>query len=129
MEKTVYITEEEREKCRKVIDVFEELYEIEDEDILLVDVGRYGFVKLQCYTASHGFEELDTYTDSNSLFEGLWEEWLSLNVFLLAREMQLADVLYDDLFNSQSLPGEKTTLQKRRVSLCKMNFAERKRSM
>ena len=55
MEKTVYITEEEREKCRKVIDVFEELYEIEDEDILLVDVGRYGFVKLQCYTASHGF--------------------------------------------------------------------------
>ena len=99
MEKTVYITEEEREKCRKVIDVFEELYEIEDEDILLVDVGRYGFVKLQCYTASHGFEELDTYTDSNSLFEGLWEEWLSLNVFLLAREMQLADVLYDDFFS------------------------------
>ena len=105
MEKTVYITEEEREKCRKVIDVFEELYEIEDEDILLVDVGRYGFVKLQCYTASHGFEELDIYTDSNSLFEGLWEEWLSLNVFLLAREMQLADVLYDDLFNN--LPKEK----------------------
>ena len=105
MEKTVYITEEEREKCRKVIDVFEELYEIEDEDILLVDVGRYGFVKLQCYTASHGFEELDAYTDSNSLFEGLWEEWLSLNVFLLAREMQLADVLYDDLFNN--LPKEK----------------------
>lgn len=72
---------------------------------MLVDVGRYGFVKLQCYTASHGFEELDTYTDSKSLFEGLWEEWLSLNVFLLAREMQLADVLYDDLFNN--LPKEK----------------------
>ena len=105
MEKTVYITEEEREKCRKVIDAFAELYEIEDEDILLVDVGRYGFVKLQCYTPSYGFEELDTYTDSHSLFEGLWEEWLSLNVFLLAREMQLADVLYDDLFNN--LPKEK----------------------
>ena len=105
MEKTVYITEEEREKCRKVIDAFEELYEIEDEDILLVDAGRYGFVKLQCYTASYGFEELDTYTGSNSLFEGLWEEWLNINVFLLAREMQLADVLYDDLFNN--LPKEK----------------------
>ena len=84
MEKQIYITEEEREKCRKVIDAFEELYEIEDEDILLVDVGRYGFVKLQCYTPLYGFEELDTYTDSNSLFEGLWEEWLNLNVFLLA---------------------------------------------
>ena len=34
MEKKVYITGEEREKCRKVIDVFAEWYEIEDEDIL-----------------------------------------------------------------------------------------------
>ena len=105
MEKQVYITEEEREKCRRVIDAFAELYEIEDEDILLVDVGRYGFVKLQCYTPSYGFEELDTYTDSHSLFEGLWEEWLSLNVFLIAREMQLDDILYEDLFNN--LPKEK----------------------
>ena len=77
----------------------------EDEDILVVDVGRYGFVKLQCYTPSYGFEELDTYTVSQSLFEGLWEEWLSLNVFLLAREMQLDDILYEDLFNN--LPKEK----------------------
>ena len=105
MEKKVYITEEEREKCRKVIDVFAELYEMEDEDILLVDVGRYGFVKLQCYTPPYGFEELDTYTDNHSLFEGLWEEWLSLNVFMLAREMQLEDVLYEDLFDN--LPKEK----------------------
>ena len=98
MEKTVYITEEEREKCRRVIDAFEELYEIEDEDILLIDAGRYGFVKLQCYTPSYGFEELDTYTHSQRK-------------------------------NSRNLSGEKTILQKRRVSLCKMSFVERKRSM
>ena len=98
MEKKVYITEEEREKCRRVIDAFAELYEIEDEDMIVVDVGRYGFVKLQCYTPSYGFEELDTYTDSHSLFEGLWEEWFNLNLFLNAREMQLYDVLYDDIF-------------------------------
>ena len=44
----------------------------------------------------------------------------------------LISMVYSTIFqrkNSQSLPGEKTTLQKRRVSLCKMNFAERKRSM
>lgn len=105
MEKRVYITEEEWEKCRKVIDAFAELYEIEDEDILVVDAGRYGFVKLQCYTPSYGFEELDTYTDSNSLFEGLWDEWFNLNVFLFAKEMKLDDVLYEELFNS--LPKEK----------------------
>ena len=90
-----------------MIDAFAELYEIEDEDILLVDVGRYGFVKLQCYTPSYGFEELDTYTDSNSLFEGLWDEWFSLNVFLLAREMRLDEVLYDEIFDH--LPKEKQT--------------------
>jgi len=33
-----YITEEEREKCRRVIDAFAELYEMEDEDMLVVDV-------------------------------------------------------------------------------------------
>ena len=105
MEKQFYITEEEREKCRKVIDAFAELYEIDDEDILVVDAGRYGFVKLQCYTPSYGFEALDTYTDSNSLFEGLWCEWLNLNVFLFAREMRLDDVLYGEIFDN--LPKEK----------------------
>lgn len=105
MDKNVYITEGEREKCRRVIDAFAELYEIEDEDILIVDVGRYGFVKLPCYTQSYGFEELDTYTDSHSLFEGLWDEWFNLNLFLIAREMQLEDVLYEDIFSV--LPKEK----------------------
>ena len=38
--KKVYITEEEREKCRRVIDALAELYEIEKEVILVVDVGR-----------------------------------------------------------------------------------------
>lgn len=105
MEKKVYITEAEREKCRKVIDAFAELYEMEDEDILVVDAGRYGFVKLQCYTPSYGFEVSDTYTDSKSLFNGLWEEWLSLNIFLIAKEMQLDDIVYDEVFNI--LPKEK----------------------
>lgn len=47
MEKQVYITEEERVKCQKVADAFVELYEI--ENIVVLDVGRYGFVKLQYY--------------------------------------------------------------------------------
>ena len=37
MEKTVYITEKEREMCYKVIGAFAELYEMEDEDILVVN--------------------------------------------------------------------------------------------
>ncbi len=99
------ITEEEREKCRKVVDAFAELYEMEDEDMLVVDAGRYGFVKLQCYTPSYGFEGLDTYTDSHSLFEGLWDEWLNRNLFLIAMEMQLDDIVGEEVFNT--LPKEK----------------------
>ena len=51
--KEKYITDDEREKCRKVADAFAELYEI--ENILVVDAGRYGFVKLQYYRPPQGF--------------------------------------------------------------------------
>ena len=54
--KEKYITDDEREKCRKVADAFAELYEI--ENILVVDAGRYGFVKLQYYRPPQSFEDL-----------------------------------------------------------------------
>lgn len=75
-----------------MIDAFAELYEIENEDILVVDVGRYGFVKMQCYVPSYGFEEL-------------WDEWLNRNLFLIAMEMQLDDIVGEEVFNT--LPKEK----------------------
>ena len=119
MEKQAYITEEGREKCHKVIDKFAELYEMEDKDILVVDAGRYGFVKLQCYTPSYGFGELDTYTDSHSLFEGLLDEWFNPNLFLIAMEMQLDDIVGEEVFNILSkekqseLIGEKADFAKK----------------
>ena len=64
-----YITEIEQEKCRKVADAFAELYEV--ENILVVDAGRYGFVKLQYYRPPQGFEDAITFTDSRSMFENL----------------------------------------------------------
>ena len=74
MEKKIYITKEEQEKCRKVADAFAELYEL--ENILVIDAGRYGFVKLQYYKPPQGFEDAITFTDSRSLFDNLWQEWL-----------------------------------------------------
>lgn len=52
--KELFITEEEHKKCQKVADAFAELYEI--ENIVVLDVGRYGFVKLQYYSKERGFE-------------------------------------------------------------------------
>ena len=102
MEKKIYITEEEQKKCRKVADAFAEL---EDVDIVVVDAGRYGFVKLQYYTPPTGFENDFTFTDSRELFEDLWEEWLHTQIIVLAKEMGIDDIDYDDFF--KRLPEEK----------------------
>lgn len=50
MERKIYITEEERAKCQKVVDAFAELYDM--FDIIVVDTGRYGFVMLKYYAAA-----------------------------------------------------------------------------
>ena len=102
MEKKAYITEEEQKKCRKVADAFAEL---EDVDIVVVDAGRYGFVKLQYYTPPTGFENDSTFTDSKEMFEDLWEEWLHTQIIVLAREMGVGDIDYDNFF--KRLPEEK----------------------
>ena len=94
--KEKYITDDEREKCRKVADAFAELYEI--ENILVVDAGKYGFVKLQYYRPPEGFEDAITFTDSRSMFENLWEEWLDTQLFLLAKGTPMAGMGYNEIF-------------------------------
>ena len=70
MEKQVYITEGERAKVQK-----RWLKRLRSctkwRDIVVVDVGRYGFVMLKYYMPPQGFEEDETYTDSRALFEGI----------------------------------------------------------
>ena len=111
MEKKTYITEEERKKCRKVADAFAEL---EDVDIVVVDVGRYGFVKLQYYTPPGGFENDYTFTDSRKLFEDLWEEWLHTQLIMLAKEMNIGDIDYDDIFKRLPEGKQKELMGRRR---------------
>ncbi len=100
MEKQVYITEEERAKCQKVVDAFAELYEM--ENIVVIDVGRYGFVELKYYKPPHDFEEDATFTDSRALFDALWQEWFNTTLYLTAKEMELDDILYEEVFNRLS---------------------------
>jgi len=62
-----YITQEQREKCRKVADAFAELYEL--ADVMVADAGRFGFVRLQWYNEGEGFDSAVAYSDSSEL---LW---------------------------------------------------------
>lgn len=105
MEKQTYISEEEREKCRKVVEAFAELYEL--ENIAVADVGRYGFVVLKYYKPPHGFEEASTFTDSVSLFHELWEEWLNTQLYLIGRGTPPMERGYQGVYDS--LPEEKKT--------------------
>ncbi len=100
MDKQIYITEEEREKCQKVADAFAELYDM--ADIAVVDVGRYGFVVLKYYMPPHGFEEDATFTDSKALFEGLWQEWLDMKLYFMAKGTSLMETGYKGIFESLS---------------------------
>ena len=100
MEKKIYITDEERAKCQKVADAFAELYEM--ADIVVVDVGRYGFVMLKYYMPPHGFEEDATFTDSKVLFEGLWQEWLDMKLYFMAKGTSLMETGYKGIFESLS---------------------------
>lgn len=73
MEQGKYITEAERAKCKCVADAFAELYE--EDDILVLDAGRYGFVELQYFKSGLGFDSNTIFNDSRKLFEELWGNW------------------------------------------------------
>ena len=85
----------------------------------MADVGRYGFVMLKYYKLPHGFEEDETYTDSIALFEGLWQEWLDMKLYLMAKGTPLLEKGYKGVF--ESLPEEKQSILIGR----KADFAER----
>ncbi len=110
--KEQYITEEERIKCKKVADAFAELYEI--ENILIVDAGRYGFVKLQYYREPEGFQDMQTFTDSKSMFENLWQEWLDTKLYLIAKGTEMSVMGYDEVFKNLSEEKQKELTGRRK---------------
>lgn len=117
MDKRAYISEDERQRCQRVADAFAELYEL--EHIVVMDVGRYGFVKLQYYTPERGFENAITFTDSKSLFEDLWQEWLDTKLYLFGLDEKMDDPDYEEVYHK--LPKEKQQeLISRKADFAKM---------
>lgn len=121
MKKKQYITKAEHEKCKKVAAAFSIL---EQGDIVLLDVGRYGFVTLFYYTPPHGFEIIETFTDSQEMFDHLWKEWLDSQLIRLAASMEMDDIDYDTVF--AKLPEQRQTelLSQRDVFLQMADFKD-----
>ena len=100
-----YISEEERIKCKMVADAFSEL---EDSKVMILDLGKYGFVRLIYYQAPYGFDDAITYTDSGELFNDLWEDWIQEEVYAKEKDNpELMELDYDEILNR--LPIEEQT--------------------
>lgn len=99
----VYITEEEREKCRKVADAFTELYEM--ADVMVADAGRFGFVRLQWFNEEEGFDSAVVFSDSAELFEELWRIWYEHETLTSVLGTPLEELDYEEIF--ERLPEEK----------------------
>jgi ribonuclease HI len=80
-----------------VVDAFVELYEL--EDMVVLDAGKYGFVKLQDYTNRNGFDNVVTYTDSKLLFDDLWHTWLDAKMYLIAKDSTVIEKVYTEVYN------------------------------
>lgn len=101
--KQTYITDEERKNCQKVVDAFAKLFE--DEDLIVVDAGKYGFIKLQYFRTDFGFDNAIFFNDSLNLFNDLWGEWLDTQLLNIAGDTPMAEMDYEDIL--KCLPLEK----------------------
>ena len=106
----IHITEEEKKNCQKVADAFTEIYKY--CDIVVVDIGKYGFAVLQYIRIQDGFEQTTIYTNSKHLFHDLWREWLNIQLMDLSRGTPLQDMDLEDIFKCISKDKQYELLNK-----------------
>lgn len=122
-----YITEEERKKCKIIAGVFNDLFK--HEDLLVLDAGRYSFVKLQDYTVPFGFRYIDTFRNSHDLFEDLWEEWISSQLISLTLDSPLEYLNSDDILKSLPPQVMKRVNRKKRRLMKEAGLIPQKRKI
>ena len=117
-----YITEAQPAGCRKVADAFAELYEL--TDVVVADAGRFGFVRLQWFSEGEGFDSAMAFSDSRELFEELWRIWYEHEVLTPVLGTPLAELDYDEIFQTLSKDRHEEILEKKRyfIALCKDAF-------
>ena len=110
----VRITDEERAVCRRVANAFAEMYSL---DLMVLDAGQYGFVKLQYYKHPFGFDETGIFTSGRDLFDDLWGEWYSFQLLALTKGTPLAELDYQDMFRCLPEDQQKEILDRREYFL------------
>ncbi len=97
MKQQIGISNSETEKCKKVVQAFDELFN--RTNILVLDTGQYGFVLLK-YDDNDEFYSIKTYQNSSALFDALWQEWLKEELIELCINTPLINLDdYEEMFN------------------------------
>ena len=77
------ITEEQKARCAKVMEVFSEMHG-EGTGIMILDAGERGYVFLGEDPYGKGIEEIEAIRDGRVMFERLWGAWWDREVLQLS---------------------------------------------
>lgn len=106
----------EREKCRHIAAIFNPYFESYEEHYI-VEAGKYGFVFLNWYSerdSDYGsFDHCNTFTESKDLFEGVWDEYLSHEIFIFAQKMDLLELEDEEILERMSSNEREALLSKK----------------
>lgn len=91
-----YISERERKKCKIISEIFSGLCKA--LDIVIMDTGKYGFVKMQYDDEEREFINISTFIDGDGLFEALWKDWLNEQLFTYALRPPYEFMDYEEIF-------------------------------
>lgn len=100
-----YISEMERKKCKIISEIFSGLCKA--LDIVIMDTGKYGFVKMQYDDEEREFINISTFIDGDGLFEALWKDWLNEQLFTYALRPPYEFMDYEEIF--EHLPKKRQT--------------------
>ena len=116
------ITPQEQEKCRRIADYFNGSVEFEN-DMTILDAGRYGFVALKYYSPVRGFDSVETFTTSTKLFEFIWEDWYWSALYKVVNGTDSDDIRDDKIWNILSESKKKSIMAQREIFLAGCGLA------
>lgn len=92
----------EHDKCKKVAEVFQELYDMLG-DTCVLDAGKFGFVHLTYYMEQKScFDGNKVYRNAEELFEALWDEWLYSKVMRPVYGTEEAELGFEEIYRKLS---------------------------
>ena len=95
--KQVILTEEERERCLRVVDAFQEYFD-DLGDTTVADCGKFGMLWLRWYDGEE-FGAQEMHHNAADLFDALWTGWLEHQLLTPVLGTRAAEMEYEELYD------------------------------